>query len=293
MWELTEMVFAHLLPNFVECWWDALILDVLVCNGLGISLGMWICNKLEMRSYRWESVKNIHSTTGKIKRTLLQFTPASWTHVRWMDPNSSYMRIIAVTELVIFWQVTELNTFFLKHIFEVPPGHPLSIGRLVLVGLFVAPSLRQYYCYVTDTRCKRVGTQCWVFGAVMMTESLVCIKFGLSLFAQTQIKNIILWLLIQFGMSVVCVLVCAYYATTAKRRRSRSRSESEDVEEMDCDQMDAEDLETLRKSERNKSLSDQQVRHRDVNLKADSSGSGLPSNARLDDVTAHLQKVVL
>lgn len=32
---MTEMVFAHLLPNFLECWWDALILDVLVCNGLG------------------------------------------------------------------------------------------------------------------------------------------------------------------------------------------------------------------------------------------------------------------
>ena len=27
MWELTEMVFGHLLPNFYECWWDNLVLD--------------------------------------------------------------------------------------------------------------------------------------------------------------------------------------------------------------------------------------------------------------------------
>ena len=40
MWELTEMVFGHLLPNFYECWWDNMVLDVLLCNGLGIFTGM-------------------------------------------------------------------------------------------------------------------------------------------------------------------------------------------------------------------------------------------------------------
>jgi Phosphatidyl serine synthase len=51
------MAFAHLLPNFAECWWDALLLDVVICNGLGIWLGMFIARKLEMRNYRWESIK--------------------------------------------------------------------------------------------------------------------------------------------------------------------------------------------------------------------------------------------
>merc|ERR1712062_184997 len=49
MWELTEMVFGHLLPNFYECWWDNLVLDVLICNGLGIFTGMQVCKFLEMR----------------------------------------------------------------------------------------------------------------------------------------------------------------------------------------------------------------------------------------------------
>lgn len=64
MWEITELAFAHLLPNFIECWWDALILDVLICNGLGIWCGLKICRVLEMREYKWESIKDIHSTTG-------------------------------------------------------------------------------------------------------------------------------------------------------------------------------------------------------------------------------------
>ena len=51
------MAFAHLLPNFAECWWDALLLDVLLCNGLGIWLGMYVCRKLEIRNYHWESIK--------------------------------------------------------------------------------------------------------------------------------------------------------------------------------------------------------------------------------------------
>lgn len=35
-WELTEIIFAPMLPNFYECWWDQLIYDILICNGLGM-----------------------------------------------------------------------------------------------------------------------------------------------------------------------------------------------------------------------------------------------------------------
>lgn len=72
MWELTEIAFAHLLPNFVECWWDALILDVLICNGLGIWCGLKICKILEMREYKWASIRLVFiselQATSKIFR---------------------------------------------------------------------------------------------------------------------------------------------------------------------------------------------------------------------------------
>lgn len=211
MWEITEIAFAHLLPNFVECWWDAVILDVILCNGLGIWCGLKLCQLLEMREYKWASLKDISTTRGKIKRAVMQFTPESWTHVRWLDPKCTYMRFLAVCQLVIFWQVTELNTFFLKHIFEMPPSHPLVIGRLLLVGLFVAPSVRQYYLYITDTRCKRVGTQCWVYVAIMFSEAILCIKNGKELFERTQAVNIIVWLLIQFVISILFIYGCVIW----------------------------------------------------------------------------------
>ncbi|XP_023599384.1 phosphatidylserine synthase 1-like isoform X6 [Myotis lucifugus] len=56
-WELTELFFMHLLPNFAECWWDQVVLDILLCNGGGIWLGMVVCRFLEMRTYHWASFR--------------------------------------------------------------------------------------------------------------------------------------------------------------------------------------------------------------------------------------------
>lgn len=213
------MAYAHLLPNFIECWWDALILDVLVCNGLGIYCGLKICKILEMREYKWASIREISTTTGKIKRAVLQFTPASWAPVRWLDPKLPYMRFISVCLLVLIWQTTELNTFFLKHIFEMPPSHPVVTIRLGFIGLIVAPSIRQYYVYVTDPRCKRLGTQCWVYCAIMVSEAILCVKNARDLFSRTQSVNIIAWLFIQLIISVIFVYGCIMF----HRRRAAAR----------------------------------------------------------------------
>ncbi|CAM1327932.1 PTDSS1 (predicted) [Pycnogonum litorale] len=231
MWEITEITFAHLLPNFAECWWDCLVLDILVCNGLGIYAGMVLCKKLEMRTYKWESIRDIRSTRGKIGRAVLQFTPASWTHVRWLDPHCSYMRFFAVSQLVLFFLLTEMNTFFIKHIFEFPSDHPLVVGRILLICWISAPTLRQYYSYVTDPRCTRIGMQCWIYVAITLTEAIICIKFGTELWAQTQIKNFFLWLVVVCSSSVFCVYICVLWAN-CKDKCEANEDESEDDDTM-------------------------------------------------------------
>jgi phosphatidylserine synthase 2 len=47
-WELIELAFVFMLPNFNECWWDQWILDVLLTNGLGIYVGHRIAQHLEV-----------------------------------------------------------------------------------------------------------------------------------------------------------------------------------------------------------------------------------------------------
>lgn len=77
-WEITEVAFSHILPNFQECWWDSIILDILLCNGLGIFCGMLLCQWFHARSYQWESIRDIPSKRGKLKRAVLQFTPVRY-----------------------------------------------------------------------------------------------------------------------------------------------------------------------------------------------------------------------
>ena len=86
--------------------------------------------------------RDISTTGGKVKRALMQFTPESWMHVRWMDSDSPAKRVLSVSLLVIAWQLTELNTFFLKHVFQMPPHNPFNAIRILCLGPIVAPTIR-------------------------------------------------------------------------------------------------------------------------------------------------------
>lgn len=212
MWECTELFFAHILPNFYECWWDALIYDVLLCNGLGIYVGMLLCKKLEVRQFHWESIKNIKGTKGKLKRAILQFTPQVWSKLRWLDPSSTYMRILAIFFLILIVQITELNTFLLKHVFLLPTNHFLNLARALIIIAIAAPSARQYYLYVTDKTCKRLGTQVWVYFAVTLTELLVSVRFGAPMLPRPALLFIIGWLCVVglFSISIILLITRTY-----------------------------------------------------------------------------------
>ena len=174
-----------------------------------------VCKFLTMREYKWESVKNKTSLGGKFKRALLQFTPESWTHARWLDPASSYMRLIAVTLFMMIWQVVELNTFFIKHIWPMPAEHPICVARILFTGLMAAPSTRQFYTYITDPQCKRVGTQCWVFIMITLSELVLVTKFGSDLFSPLQLKLMLVWVVL------LVVVACLGLAASIKFWRWR------------------------------------------------------------------------
>ncbi|EYB94753.1 hypothetical protein Y032_0167g108 [Ancylostoma ceylanicum] len=192
-WELTEVVFTKLLPNFEECWWDAIILDVLLCNGLGIWFGLKVCSFFQMRQFHWESIKDIKSHRGRFKRAVMQFLPESWTELHWFNSNA-FKRTMAVYLFVLIWLLTELNTFFLKHVFAVDTKHSFVFWRIILIALISAPSIRQFYLYATDPLVKRIGMQCWVYCAVTALEAAICIKFGRHMFPDLPIYPIIAWI---------------------------------------------------------------------------------------------------
>ena len=53
LWEVVEIVTYYFIPNFGECWWDQIILDIFLCNGLGIELGLLITNYFKLPRWEW------------------------------------------------------------------------------------------------------------------------------------------------------------------------------------------------------------------------------------------------
>lgn len=56
-----------------------------------------------------------------------------------------------------------------------------------------------------------MGTQCWVYCAIMFCEGILCVKNGRELFSQTHTEKVISWLAIQFLLSTVFVTVVMLY----------------------------------------------------------------------------------
>ena len=52
--EVLELSLGHMLPNFNECWYDSWILDVGVCNFIGISVGMATVRWMDCKYERWD-----------------------------------------------------------------------------------------------------------------------------------------------------------------------------------------------------------------------------------------------
>ncbi|ORZ36429.1 phosphatidyl serine synthase-domain-containing protein [Catenaria anguillulae PL171] len=176
MFEVCEYSLQHQLPNFAECWWDHWIVDVLICNWLGIYLGMKTCEYLEMKGYSWRGFHELTTTRSKMRRAVAQFTPHSWTKFEW-GSTKSFKNYLAVIGLLFFVLLAELNAFYLKFILWIPPSHPLNSARLLLVFLCGIPAVREAYQYLMDPTCKRFGTHAWLAVACVCTEVLICVKY--------------------------------------------------------------------------------------------------------------------
>ncbi|EUC63415.1 phosphatidylserine synthase [Rhizoctonia solani AG-3 Rhs1AP] len=224
--EFAEYSLQHQLPNFAECWWDHWVLDVLLCNWLGIYVGMRTCAYFEVKHFTWRS---IHSTKGvrrKTKRVLKQFTPHDWTEFRW-EGTSSFASYCAVFLLLATFLAAELNPFYLKSLLWMEPSHPIIISRLAGVFTCALPAVRELYQYLSrPEKAVRMGQHAWLLFATILTELLIIFKWSRGMFAEpfpTYIK--IAWsigsaLLIAYPSLKFGLPTIRRYLRRAERKRS-------------------------------------------------------------------------
>ncbi|XP_053418629.1 phosphatidylserine synthase 2 isoform X2 [Nycticebus coucang] len=177
MFECLEYSLEHQLPNFSECWWDHWIMDVLICNGLGIYCGMKTLEWLSLKTYKWQGLWNIPTYKGKMKRIAFQFTPYSWVRFEW-KPASSLRRWLAVCGIILVFLLAELNTFYLKFVLWMPPEHCLVLLRLVFFVNVGGVAMREIYDFMDDPKPhKKLGQQAWLVAAITVTELLIVVKY--------------------------------------------------------------------------------------------------------------------
>uniref|UniRef100_A0A7N4PKW7 Phosphatidylserine synthase n=2 Tax=Sarcophilus harrisii TaxID=9305 RepID=A0A7N4PKW7_SARHA len=177
MFEFLEYSLEHQLPNFSECWWDHWIMDVLLCNGLGIYCGMKTLGWLSLKTYKWQGLWNIPTYKGKMKRIAFQFTPYSWVRFEW-KPASNLRRWLGVCGIILVFLLAELNTFYLKFVLWMPPEHYLVLLRLVFFVNVGGVAMREIYDFMDDPKFhKKFGQQAWLVAAITATEFLIVVKY--------------------------------------------------------------------------------------------------------------------
>lgn len=176
LFEVMEVTYKHWLPNFKECWWDHLFLDLFGANLLGGIVGFWIVNYFEARTYSWLTLRKIPTARGKINRILMQFTPMAWSNYEW-GVLQSPRKLMGVLWLLLVLMQVNVNSFLLKNVLHWNTNFWLNKARLATVGLLSIPAVLEWYQFSSvDTR--RMGPNIWLLHAVVGLEVLVIIRFS-------------------------------------------------------------------------------------------------------------------
>jgi phosphatidylserine synthase 2 len=161
--EIIEITFRHWLPNFYECWWDHLLLDLFGCNWLGIVLGAYTCRLLNVWDLNWMIGINKEEVQ-------------SWG---FLSNPKSFFTVLGVSFFIL--GVDSMN-FFLKYIIWIPADHNLLVFRVAVWGFTGIVAVKEYYEYCTNKYCFRLGPHCWLALFVLSLEISCAIKFGRNIF---------------------------------------------------------------------------------------------------------------
>lgn len=223
--EVMEYTLEHQLPNFHECWWDHWIMDFLVCNMAGIWLGMKTLHYLSIKPYHWRGMWKIAGYRKKLHRVILQFTPHRWTDFDWR-PTGSLKRWLGTLALCAVILLAELNAFYLKYLLWIHPSHTLCLTRLSFAILWGGPAIYEYFQFMDDPNCKRLGRQAWMFCCIIITELLIVLKFGWETVTKPLPRHIAtFWILSIFTLALWTFL--RFYVARWLIKASQHREEHE------------------------------------------------------------------
>ncbi|CEG38978.1 phosphatidylserine synthase [Plasmopara halstedii] len=173
--EFLELALQFVIPDFQECWWDSLMLDLLGANMLGMCLGRITLWLLESKEYDWSGRRG--KKMGYFRLALNQFTPLRWEQYHW-EVFSSFSRFAEIVFAFAMCLLMEMNAFFLLTTLSIPKESNFNSYRLLLVFLLGIPAAAEYYEFITNPECWRLGQNAWMILSIATFEVLVWVKFS-------------------------------------------------------------------------------------------------------------------
>jgi len=196
--EILEYSLEHQLPNFAECWWDHWILDVILCNGIGIYFGIKTIEYFQLEKYYWKDIKpkknNVYSFNNLFD----------------LLPKSSFRHYIGLLMIICFTLQCELNVFYLKYLLWIPAEHYIVTLKLLIYSLVCAPCISEIYYYYIHPKYNKLGLHTFFTVSNIWTETIICFKLSKGEFTKPpplQVK--IFWII--FILLIIIYPIITFY----------------------------------------------------------------------------------
>uniref|UniRef100_A0A1I8FI86 Phosphatidylserine synthase n=1 Tax=Macrostomum lignano TaxID=282301 RepID=A0A1I8FI86_9PLAT len=173
MFEILEYTLEHqLLPNFSECWWDHWIMDFLLCNGLGIVMGMKTWQLPVIEALLLDLNVEHPGLQGQTEAVRAAVHAYRWTDFE-LDADKSFRRWVIMLMVIAMFLLAEVNTFYLKYVLWVPLRTSCASAASSSSCLWAATAMREVFQYLDDPKAKQVRpAQSWVIsGQSIITET--------------------------------------------------------------------------------------------------------------------------
>lgn len=169
LFELCELKFQHILPNFYECWWDHVLLDILGCNLLGILLSLGVMKCLNMTFFTW-TIPN----KAKLKTEHL-ILPKLDKICRRIFKNSSSLILLIFYSIIV--NVVDLNIFFLKAELKIPTTHTLVFLRTLFISFMAVKASNELNNIITKGINPEYVSYVYSIISIITLEVILCVKW--------------------------------------------------------------------------------------------------------------------
>jgi len=205
--EWLELTFKHWITNFAECWWDSLILDILLCNIIGIILGHLTCKYLELGTFRWFGKHKKSYYQSELAKIFALFSPNEWSNHDWRMFDS-LTNFLGTLWTISMSHITDVNHFFLKFLLWIPVNHWVLFIRILMVSALGIVAIKEYYVFLHTHNYRRFSSSTWLYHFLLLLELFINIKFSLQVFDAPFLTHIkIGWTIIGIVLGGIIVIL--------------------------------------------------------------------------------------